>query len=246
MVKKRTPEEEKLQQEGKEFIQRREKLESQASQGGPITGTVREQAGQQLRAEENIRQPQISVQEAQTISSTPTNELLGIGTPEQREAEREGEKTEALRAIISEKIGKEISIGEISNYPGIVAIESAKQAFPKSLNLAANLIDTVFVATRLKAKPKSVVKAESSFSDAIAALKLDIANQDPVGAKNSIILAEDAIYRLHSTQKGKGLVNLAYWIDEGLDIETEIYNFEKQLEDLKQQVLVFSLMQKNI
>jgi hypothetical protein len=84
--------------------------------------------------------------------------------------------------------------------------------------------------------------AEESLSDAMTAIDNDIENvkaglKPARDVQDSIRMAEQALMRLESTQKGIGKENLRNWVDAGAQMQAEIILKKQEIQDRKRELL---------
>ena len=200
--------------------------------------------------------PQIPIG-ALAIANDPekVREALGILTPEQRAGQASQQQTQETLARIEEGTaerknlpgGKFIPEGALRQ--GAIVQESISQAGPQALNLVATLIDSIRSSVSTK-PPKKVSKAKDTLNTAMQLLGTQVQDAKLTGntndAKASIELAEDSLFQLKQSQTGLGKVNLDYWIDQGVNVETEIILAENKLNDYKRQLLLIQFATQNI
>ena len=173
-----------------------------------------------------------------------TNESLGIQAGEIKGSETERDK--AAQEFISKRFeGQDIS--KVSGLEkGVAGTRFAAQETIKeviTLGFAAKIIDQIRIGITGK-KPLGVQQAEGSLTEAMTDLNTDMekvkAGANPRDMKTNLVLAENALARLESSQKGIGQNNLRYWSDEGAEVETTISIARNNLDDLRKELLLLT------
>lgn len=138
---------------------------------------------------------------------------------------------------IKSRFQEQVSSGEIAG-AGLNLLETGIEAATKpkmvrdALVTGAKLIESITDVLpadfRLgTAKSTGVIKAEQAFTDAAAVIEDDIdavakGSKDFDKVNKDIDAALETIHQLELETVGLGKVNLRYWLDEGLEIETQI------------------------
>lgn len=120
------------------------------------------------------------------------------------------------------------------------ALELINKIPGKPISSAAQLIDSISgflpFGTGGKKPPLKLAKAEDTFKAAFNIVESDIEavrnNQKTLGeAQLDLEQSIISLNAIQATQRGIGKLNLNYWVDEGLNVETEIALRLEELED---------------
>jgi hypothetical protein len=193
----------------------------------------------------NIPKTLTAEQEARVQAEVKKQQLIKPGATEPVKPGTELAATENKKSIIEEIIGKNAARGSDATLFG-KSTESYQQAITQGveqgLQNAAQVIDMV-TSTLSARKQADVITAESSLNDALAQIGRDIqlvknGLKPAYEVKASFRLANNALGRLESSQKGTGKLNLRYWLGGGKEIETEVLITKQRMQDLWQELLI--------
>ena len=189
--------------------------------------------GKTLFLEQEAKRQEIPEPEIPTIEElkekTKTSEL----TPFQENITGWSEKSPSERVEALKTLGnKEVLAAEGKNI----------------VSNAAFMYDVLATAIGRK-KGTSTTQAEASFTDATDALRKDISSVKEgslsyVDALRNLELAAASLNRLESLSKGKGQLNLRYWLDKGFEMDTTIAREQAILNSLREDLLISAQAQR--
>ena len=207
-----------------EFIQRREKLESIFSGGGPVTGFVREQAAARLRAEINSRQRQITVGEANAALQGIDSAQAGAGNDLSSKSEAGGGVSSGVSGFFEAN-----SVAETNK----IIVEQTGEA----ITIAAKATDVLRTAV-LGKKPLQAQQLEETFEQLTKSLTADVQDitlgfQDPASVERRYQMAVDAVNAYESFNKKEGKINLRYQVTQGMETQAQAIVMREILLDIR-------------